>query len=512
MSDLNNFDNNQEQNSAPNVSKLSLDELNEIKKSIAPVYSKSEEEMLAQNPNIDLNTVYSEPKNYNSSEKIDNPDLFNEEINTNSNETIEVATIENDTKAQVNVAETSVNNQSNLDNDKGDFDLKEFIKSIENDFAKLKTDQENNLPKEQEKTENVSSDEKETSVEPNVNIQSVNEVENNSTKKSVFGNLFSKKNKIVDTSKIPSDNTSALQAEAEAPKTEKINLSELKAVKEAMKNEQNSGEQKRPSISEIVSSINKKDNPQESEADGEGVYDKNLDFERVTDIKKYKLPLPKLPFILAACFMFLIALGVGIGFIISNNKKNQVYIVDTVLNVREITGGFIGDTVNLDGVYITTTYSNGKQKVINDITSYITDTSSTIYEDTLIIKAANKSSWIMFNADGKRLTLTVKTLDNSISEIADIRLTVDKVALNSELKFDQILVQVTCSEYGTKILTLDEIKNNLKILYNDISLTKTNDGFLIGSLDSDVVNKHELTFRYTENGKSIEKQIIIDVV
>ena len=100
MSDSNNFDNNQEQNSAPNVSKISLDELNEIKKSIAPIHSKNEEEILFANPDIDPNTVYSSYK------KVD--DSVSQ--NTEENETVNEQTTDG-TDTIVNQQQSQVENQ-----------------------------------------------------------------------------------------------------------------------------------------------------------------------------------------------------------------------------------------------------------------------------------------------------------------------------------------------------------------------------------------------------------------
>ena len=54
--DENNMSSN-EPKVAPAVSSISLDELKAIKKTITPVRSKSEEEMLFANPDIDPNTL-----------------------------------------------------------------------------------------------------------------------------------------------------------------------------------------------------------------------------------------------------------------------------------------------------------------------------------------------------------------------------------------------------------------------------------------------------------------------
>lgn len=410
MSDEN-FNNTDGQNSAPQVSKISLDELNEIKKTIAPIHSENELEVLRNNPDIDSNTVYSEHKPaQTNSEDIDISDLKVETPRIEKNEDGDVVAINEEkpttsiapqileteetskidvseqisenheevtqnaqkSEPQVNVEEkvSNINKSDNLSLFESIIqelnNIKVIPKTQKPDVNYSRTQGAENITSEHEQlttsvsqvSENIDSDipqveENERPVETEENAQSdaqeivdeINDLQaemidetakleeqvNNeqSSQHEEYNDemehgLYGKSDdEIVDTSKIESDNTEAIKAEEEAPKTAKVDLSEIKALQAEMKKEKEEGKSERKSIKEIMDEINHK-GQNEEEVVEPGEYDKSLDFEKVTDIKKFKLPVRKLPIILSLVFILL----AGVGFLLVNNflqnKANQV--------------------------------------------------------------------------------------------------------------------------------------------------------------------------------------------
>ena len=630
---------NGEQNSAPQVSKISLEELNEIKKTIAPIHSEAEMEVLRNNPDIDPNTVYSEhkvsqvpvdgqsvnkePIVTSESVKAENLEQANDNresssIDSNSETSISNSNQENLEKSYIksydssdressadftsssNIPQdSSVNSQANSSNIQDDFGAESLgnieaqnneqtidfglpkanktneTQEPENQEQSLQTDisSENlNLPNDDirsneasfvnnsqaindkmEKYIRYSKDSNEASTNQSSNdVETTSEIseENQTQAPSLFASMLDDLNsielikrtskdsheastdnasntenqipsekehglfgmpdeKIVDTAQIPSDNSAAIKAEEEAPKTTKVDMSEIKALQAEMKQEKEGGATPKRSIKDIVNAINHKGEVPNA-IDDEGEYDEKLDFERVTDVKKFKLPVRKLPIILTLVFILL----AGAGFLLFNhimeNKKNQVYLSNVSLNIGEIFGGYVGDTINLDGVYIVETYSDGSKKTITNIKPYISSVTSTIDLATLKVKKESPSSGIFFKVGEKTLNLTTITLDKKPTAISEIKLVNESYSIGSEIKFDQMLIKVDMGDRGEKLLTVEEIENNLTIIHDGEALSKSETGFLITNFVS-VGNNVKFTFRYKENTTIVEEVIYLSI-
>ncbi|MBQ9790552.1 MAG: hypothetical protein IJW24_03055, partial [Clostridia bacterium] len=80
----------------------------------------------------------------------------------------------------------------------------------------------------------------------------------------------------------------------------------------------------------------------------DGTYTSNLDFTKNMSIMKTKLPLPKLPFIIAGGVALLVGLIVGIIFIVEATRPPEpVVLTSAKLNVESIDAGFVGDELDL---------------------------------------------------------------------------------------------------------------------------------------------------------------------
>jgi len=516
MDELNN-DNNQEQKSAPTVAKLSLDELNAIKNTIAPVRSKSEEEMLYSDPSIDPNTVYSSYKPSNNQSKVENVEAKDDTIDTHNDMTsIEnsESTIEENSQDNTSVDEQIEDNTSEVVNDK--------TESIDEIIEKIKSDSIESYNESVQLEDEVGSEDNEKVEQPEVMTSSVGDisleatqlqnveeqnVENKPKQKKpwtvrlfdAIAGIGSKKKK--DTQKAQGIS----QAQQSAPATtSKIDLSEIQAVKSTLKIDENGKIVREPIDNQEVA---KTQEIVREYSDADGDYDKKLDFEKNKDVKKFKLPLPKLPFIIAAGVILLVGLVIMASVMITNAQKNRVYVTGYELSIMEITGGYVGDTVDLSGVYIIKNYSNGQSEKLYNIKDYIKNSSKQINENSLLIVSASEMSYISFNVDGaeKDLFLTVRTLDKSPTKVSEVKLTNYEFTLGDTILFENMIVKVETGEYGTKLLTIDEIKNNLNILYRETPLQKTDSGFVINIASLDA--SYPLVFAYTELG--VTKRISI---
>ena len=450
--DENNMSSN-EPKVAPAVSSISLDELKAIKKTITPVRSKSEEEMLFANPDIDPNTVYSSYK----PQKDDNLDK----------------NISNEVKSQ--------NQQEPQE------PVAEEVKAEETKEPQEPVSEEVKVEEVKEPQEPVSED---------VKVEEVKE-----SQESVAEDVKAEEPK-------SEPNYEYKKIEQKTSTTSKIDMSELLAVKSTLKRD---AEGRIIRDEPEVQNNNSNEPKIEREySDEDGQYDRMLDFEKVTDVKKFKLPLNKKPILIGLCAFVLVAIISIVAGVLIQNKQNRVYVTGYELNVKEITGGFVGETVDLNGVYIIKTYSNGRTEIVRNITDYIKSSSRQIDSTSLKIISASEMSFITFKVDGmeKDMFLTVRTLEKLPTQIKEVKCIQSSFEPNSILKFEDLIVKVQMGEFGTKLLTVDELKNNSNILFKKSPLAKTNDGFVMSI--NGWVNEF-LEFTYTESGVTKSYYIAINV-
>ena len=149
---------------------------------------------------------------------------------------------------------------------------------------------------------------------------------------------------------------------------------------------------------------------------------------------------------------------------------------------------FIASSFSLEMI-VSTLDSVIPEAVISAVTNFIhSDAFSFANSVTLII------SFLLISNGANSLIITTNTLYG--------------IEPNSILKFEDLIVKVQMGEFGTKLLTVDELKNNSNILFKKSPLAKTNDGFVMSI--NGWVNEF-LEFTYTESGVTKSYYIAINV-
>ena len=230
-----------------------------------------------------------------------------------------------------------------------------------------------------------------------------------------------------------------------------------------------------------------------------GSYTSNLDFTRNLSVRRYKIPLPKWPFIMFGGFAILAALIVSIFFIIEQNKPAApVVLVSTNLNVSVIDAGFIGENLDLRGVVIECKYSDGSIKKVYNAKDYLVSTSAHFDSKGKIISVGtvedSNNGVVVFVYEGNTMELKTNTYRETVREISDVRLESTTLYIGNMIKYEDLLVFVKYEKLGDKLLTLDECNDNLIAYIEGVQLEATVDGFIIPS--SFTAGPRSLVFEY----------------
>lgn len=200
-----------------------------------------------------------------------------------------------------------------------------------------------------------------------------------------------------------------------------------------------------------------------------GDYKKHLDFSVNKDIKHFRVKPPKKPFIISSIILaVLLALGGLLTYLILNKPAPPVTLVAVKLSQNQ-TYQFVGDEVDLRGLYIEMKYSNGKVTKQPVNAEMITSTSSNI-SDELIINNVSSSTYVQFaykdfSNDDTRLNIILTPL--RVSEITSVEFYGDAYK-DAEFKFSDILVLVkvvdkNSGEYiGTKRVAPESAEYSLE--------------------------------------------------
>lgn len=221
-----------------------------------------------------------------------------------------------------------------------------------------------------------------------------------------------------------------------------------------------------------------KDELEVTEENGE--YQENLDFTKNKTVKKHKLPLPKWAFYTMGGVLALIIIIVSISLWLANRPKEEVvYLSSVKLNVQQIDNNYVGESLDLTGIYFICTYSNGNVEYIYDVENYIELTSVHFDSGKNIVASGDAS--IGFSYNEKKMNLTVKAYDRAVTEVSRVLIENNTIQAGSTLKYDNILFFVYHGEngiHGERLLTSDEIKNNVRLMING-EVASNIDGFII---------------------------------
>lgn len=345
---------------------------------------------------------------------------------------------------------------------------------------------------------------KASSSEPLVEVPEEQAEDNSQNEESSNDNHAVEDLKAEENSKPQTDENQEPQEEAvqdgQALETEMENLLDVgdEARREASK--------KVPSTKDIVSS------PDELEiTENDGKYTSNLDFTKNMSVRRHKLPLPKLPFIILGISVVLVALIVSIIMVVQYNKPPEpVTIVSVKLNASVIDAGYVGEEVDLRGLYIECRYSDGTHERIYDVDDYIKSYSAHFDQNGVILQEGHISSYdngvIYFEYEGNQVSLKANTYKMEVASIESVTLSKNNFVVGNVISYSDILVLVEFEKLGTKVLSIAEMQDNLICELEGVNLESNTEGFIIPS--SYTAGTRSLLFKYMFEGEAFEYSLI----
>ncbi len=246
--------------------------------------------------------------------------------------------------------------------------------------------------------------------------------------------------------------------------------------------------------------------------ENDGTYTSNLDFTKNLSVRKTKLPLPKLPFILAGCATLIAALVGGVMFIVEKTRPPEpVVIVSATLNATTFDAGFVGDDIDFRGLFIDCEYSDGTTKRIYDVENYLVGTSEHFVDGKVMFEGKmfdGTNGYLEFVYDGITMRANTNTYAPEILRISDVQMEKLEFEANEIIKFADLLVFVEYHDnLGQRLLTDSDCKNYLTVTLDGVELSKSTNGFVI--TDSISAGEHKLVFAF-QNYLSAE--ITIEIV
>lgn len=207
-----------------------------------------------------------------------------------------------------------------------------------------------------------------------------------------------------------------------------------------------------------------------------GDYQKNLDFTVNKGLKKFKVKPPKWLGKVIASISVAAALIVGIAVYIVQSRPPEPILLTEIKLSQDKTSQVVGEKVDLRGLYIHLTYSDGSQKTVSASNSYITRTSTNInsnYKITSYLNSQDKA-YVFFGKDGQETKLEI-TLTQYRVDTVSVYIHKDKIYKGETISYDNILLLANTSN-GDKIKINSE---DARYVMNQTDLTKTEDGIVL---------------------------------
>ena len=212
-----------------------------------------------------------------------------------------------------------------------------------------------------------------------------------------------------------------------------------------------------------------------------GTYTSNLDFVKNTDVRRVSVPVPKWPFFVCGGIALLTILIVSIVFIINQNKPEApVVLTKATLNVSIIDAGYVGEKMDLRGVYFECEYSDGTKTKVFDIEQYITEASAHFNAEGYVVAPNNGPyGYVKFVYSGQEMMLRTKTYAYAFSKIESVQIERQEFVAGEEIDYGDLIVTVLDSNLGLKVLSISEMMESLKAYLDGTMLDSNATGFVI---------------------------------
>lgn len=241
-----------------------------------------------------------------------------------------------------------------------------------------------------------------------------------------------------------------------------------------------------------------------------GEYKKSLDFSINLDIKHFKVKPPKKPIIISLICVFLALITAGVvTFFVLRKPPEPPHLVSAKLS-QQTTYQYVGDTVDLRGIYIEEVYSDKSKQTIAISSSMISRKSANIDQNLKIVSnSANTFIEFVYNDKTQRLVIVLNEM--TIAQIESIEIYQDSLANGSVLKFENILVlaQIVDSNgltIGTKRLSAKDAKFEIDGIGE---LEKTENGVILSGVSAGTV---QLKISFVEKDNTFEKKVSILII
>jgi len=236
-------------------------------------------------------------------------------------------------------------------------------------------------------------------------------------------------------------------------------------------------------------------------SDDMGDYRKNLDFTINTSIKRFKVKPPKKPFIIAFSILFALMAIAGVVAYFILNRPPEPIVISSIKLSQTTTYQYVGEEVDVRGMYIYCTYTDGSEKKIEATKDMISRTSTNI-NTNLKISTYSNSTYVYFKIDGFEAKLDITLTQISMEEISATIYNPNLTA-GREVKFNDILILGT-----TNVGTLKLNSGTATYTIGTNQLQKTATGFII---PSEVSGEQTLTITCTYNNRPYSVNVSINV-
>lgn len=240
-----------------------------------------------------------------------------------------------------------------------------------------------------------------------------------------------------------------------------------------------------------------------------GGYKKSLDFALNRDLKRFKMKPPKIAIILPIiCVVLAIAIGITTTVLVLNKEAPPATLISAEIS-QKTTYHYVGDEVDLRGIYIEEVYSDGSKQTIPVSASMISNHSSNI-ANNLVVNALASNSFIEFTYNGKTQRLTVVLNEKQIDYIDTFEIYQSEINSYSTIKFENILVMARIIDIYDDYIGLKRLSpSSATFVLDDSTELETNQiGILLNGVES---GTHTITIKFIENLKLFEKSFQITV-
>lgn len=243
-------------------------------------------------------------------------------------------------------------------------------------------------------------------------------------------------------------------------------------------------------------------NPGKNKRSASGEYKKHLDFTSNTSIKRFKVKPPKKPFIIAGISFAGVLLIVGVILLVVFTRPAPPVVLSSIKLSQESTNQYVGEQVDLRGIYIECTYSDGSTGRVLASNNMLSSKSSNINSDYYIV-SDNENTYVYLKYNGKEAKLSINTTEITASSITA---TIGQSQyLNTQtIDFDHILILLNTSIGDKRI----DAKTATFKFADDSAVNKTSDGLSIETAGDYTIkvscSYKGTTFETTFNVKIVE--------